>query len=493
MESILNYKRLQYDIWSALAEFIDNSTQSYFNNREALDAAFESDSDPDDGLDVTIVYSRDQGVLRISDNAMGMDEGELERALMIGRPPENTAGRNEFGMGMKTAACWFGDVWEVRTKKRGEENEYRLTFDVNKVAAGDTALEVTVIPKPVDLHYTVIEISKMHQRLASRTVGKVKDFLRSMYRVDTRDELLRLYWDQELLSYDASLDILTAIDGSQYRRDFAFAVGERQVKGWIAILRSGARTKAGLAIVRRSRVIQGQPDAWRPSSLFGDYGSNDRANQRLVGEIELDDFTISHTKNAILWQGDEENAIDDELANIASDYRYTANNLNREDFAPQGGPTAVEIDAAVDELAAELATAEMADLIEFQDVPPDEVTKAAVAPVIENAREQTPNLDVSIGSARIKVYLSSDGSSNDPYYASAYPADEILVIVNTKHPYWTTEVSGATILQYLRQCVYDALAEWKCARHTGILQADTIKLVKDSLMRQTLKDNLARA
>ena len=492
MESILNYKRLQYDIWSALAEFIDNSTQSYFNNRQELDSAFSGDEDPDDGLGITIVYSRDQGLLRVSDNAMGMNEDELERAMVIGIPPENTTGRNEFGMGLKTAACWFGDYWEIRTKKKGEAFEYKLIFDVAKVAAGAINLEVIAIQKNPDLHYTVIEITQMHQKVASRTVGKVKDFLRSMYRIDTRNGSLKLCWDQEVLSYDDSLDILSAIDGTPYRREFSFNVGERAVTGWIAILRSGARTKAGLAVVRRGRVIQGQPNAWRPMSLFGDYASNDRANQRLVGEIDLDGFTVSHTKNAILWQGDEENDLDKALAEVGTDYRFAANSINTTGTLPSGGPTAVEIDAAVDELKAELATTEMADLIEFQDVPPNEVTSAAVAPLIENAREQTPQLDVTIGTARVKVYLTSEGSPNDPYYASAYPANEILVVVNTKHPYWTTEVTGATILQYLRQCVYDALAEWKCARHTGLLQADTIKLVKDSLMRQTLRDNLLR-
>ncbi len=39
-EAIRSYKRLSYDPWSALAEFVDNSTQSYFNNRKVLDQAF---------------------------------------------------------------------------------------------------------------------------------------------------------------------------------------------------------------------------------------------------------------------------------------------------------------------------------------------------------------------------------------------------------------------------------------------------------------------
>lgn len=36
-DAITSYKRLAYTPWHAIAEFVDNSTQSYFNNREQLD------------------------------------------------------------------------------------------------------------------------------------------------------------------------------------------------------------------------------------------------------------------------------------------------------------------------------------------------------------------------------------------------------------------------------------------------------------------------
>ena len=40
-ETINSYRRLAYTSWHALAEFVDNSTQAYFDNREALDLASE--------------------------------------------------------------------------------------------------------------------------------------------------------------------------------------------------------------------------------------------------------------------------------------------------------------------------------------------------------------------------------------------------------------------------------------------------------------------
>ena len=89
-EIIRSYKRLSYTKWHALAEFVDNSTQSYMDNTEGP------------VLTVSIRYSSSgNGSLIIEDNAMGMSEEELANALHIGKVPEITSGRSEFGMGMK--------------------------------------------------------------------------------------------------------------------------------------------------------------------------------------------------------------------------------------------------------------------------------------------------------------------------------------------------------------------------------------------------------
>src|SRR5215831_8951579 len=104
-DAITSYRRLAYSPWHAIAEFVDNSTQSYFDNRAALDAQMQTEDDK--VLTVSIVYDRDAGILRIADNAMGMSLADLERALHVAQPPANTTGRSKYGMGMKTGACWI--------------------------------------------------------------------------------------------------------------------------------------------------------------------------------------------------------------------------------------------------------------------------------------------------------------------------------------------------------------------------------------------------
>ena len=138
-ESIASYKRLSYTIWHALAEFIDNSTQSYFDNRERL-AAVEG---REPGLMISITHDKDAGTLTIMDDSVGMDETDLEGALRVAGHPPRPTGRSRYGMGLKTAACWFGDVWEVRTKKLGVETPYQVRVDVARGSPrGVTALDV---------------------------------------------------------------------------------------------------------------------------------------------------------------------------------------------------------------------------------------------------------------------------------------------------------------------------------------------------------------
>ena len=116
-EAITSYRRLAYSPWHAIAEFVDNSTQSYFDNRAVLDEQMQKDEDR--LLTVSIVYDKNNDLLRVADNAMGMSVLELEQALHVARPPANTSGRSKYGMGMKTAACWIGNKWTVTTKKLG--------------------------------------------------------------------------------------------------------------------------------------------------------------------------------------------------------------------------------------------------------------------------------------------------------------------------------------------------------------------------------------
>lgn len=127
--SILNvFSRLSYKPWYAIAEFVDNSTQSYISHSGELSTA------PDfEKLIVNVKYDVESNTLTIIDNAYGMEIDRFRDAILLDSRNESQSGRNEFGMGLKTAASWFGKVWKVTSTQYGSINRYTATVDIPKL------------------------------------------------------------------------------------------------------------------------------------------------------------------------------------------------------------------------------------------------------------------------------------------------------------------------------------------------------------------------
>ena len=77
---------------------------------------------------------------------------------------------------------------------------------------------------------------------------------------------------------------------------------------------------------------------------------------------------------------------------------------------------------------------------------------------------------------------------NDPYVVvDAVNDTRITVIINTEHPHWRELRGSDGVLNYLRHCTFDAIAEWQARRKASHLDPDTIKLLKDKLLRVPLE------
>lgn len=487
---IISYKRLAYTHWYALAEFIDNSTQAYFNNKEELDAIFSRNSE---ALSIKIDYGSDDDgdYISIEDNSIGMSKEELENAVIIGRPPEDTSGRSKYGLGLKTAACWFGDLWTIRTKKLGDNSEHFITVNVPEIAMGNLDLDHHEGDKPAEEHYTILKIRNLHRKFLGGTVPKTKDYLRSMYRVDINKYGLQIQWQGDLLTWNMEEEInrrlLRNREGELARRIFGFNVGAKNVNGWAGVFEKGSRADAGFSIIQADRVIKGWPSSYRPQMLFGlqEGGRNDLVNQRLVGELYFQGFDVSHTKDEILFTDEEEEELEVQLHKECADLRELALSY-RKYMADERSVSEVLTDKAINEFEKELCSAEISDELSIKEIPSSKLIKEANKTIKETVMSKLePSIKVKISEIIVFLYVVRDMSPNDPYVIleSTENKERVVVIVNRAHPHWTQLNSQESIMNFLRHCTYDGVAEWKAYFKTGALDPDTVKLIKDNLLR----------
>ena len=295
-----SFKFMKYTYHHALAEYIDNSLDSFLQNRAHLDNKV---------LGVDIEFNSVDKKITVSDNAAGIKEIDFKRAFKTASIPPDSFGLSEFGMGLKSASCWFASEWKVTTKTKGDNKEYVISFDIPYIVDNEiNSLNVDFHDsQDIDSHYTTVELIKLNGKFpTTRTVGKVKSHLASIYREYLRDGTLNLTYNGKPLCFEEP-GILVApyfnsnhqAEGEEvlWRKDIDFAISDSSsVSGFVAILENGSTTKAGLSLFRRGRVILGSADeGYKPRNIYK--GGNSFASQRLFGELHLTGFDVTHTKD----------------------------------------------------------------------------------------------------------------------------------------------------------------------------------------------------
>jgi len=311
MLSVLRH--LNYKAWFAVAEFIDNALQSYLANRNALEAKHG----PNFRLHVDVrIDTTEPGQIVITDNAAGISAADFPRAFRAAQVPTDRTGLSEFGMGMKSAACWFAENWSVRSKALGETAERTIYFDIHHIVENKIeSLDTEVREIDTDGHYTVVTMRGLHHLPQGRTLGKIKDHLASIYRVFLRDGSLQLKLNGDQLSYESpavlreipylSKGVPEAGPNAkpvEWQKEIGIDFGSGQrVTGFAALREVGSTPFAGFALFRRGRLIEGSHDeTYRPSYIFK--STNSYVHQRLFGELHVEGFEVSHTKDGFRWE-----------------------------------------------------------------------------------------------------------------------------------------------------------------------------------------------
>ena len=309
------FRHLNYKPWFALAEFVDNALQSFLENQEALGALQE----PSTQVRVRVhIDVEADGAISVSDNAAGIYRDDWSRALRPAEPPPDTTGLAEFGMGMKTASAWFGQELTIRSTALGEPVARSVTLDFGRIVEERVS---TVQPESFEAaaneHGTVITVRGLFKPPRGRTISKIREHLASIYRMFLRDGTLELVYrsggQAEEPLYPEEPPVLTASrwddpDGDPvlWHKSIEMDLGEGLSASGFAALRERASTsRAGFALFRRRRLIEGSGDeTYRPSAIFG--APNSYIYQRLFGELTLTGFDISHTKDGFRWEENEE-------------------------------------------------------------------------------------------------------------------------------------------------------------------------------------------
>ena len=303
-------RHLNYRPWYALGEFVDNAVQSFVEHRPALREIHGDNFKLRVDIDVdTVAPPR----ISIRDNAAGIFESEYGRAFRPAAIPPDRAGLAEFGMGMKSAACWFAPRWKVRTSALGEPVVRTVSFDIENIVSDDieelTIQEASELP---ERHYTEIALESVFHVPVGRTVSKLKDHLTDIYRAFMRDSILELRFNGDSLVYRKPRVLKAAYfkdkagPATEWRKPIEFDFGNGLTVHGFAALRETANTaKAGFSLFRRGRVIQGSGDeGYRPAYIFG--RTNSYRYQRLFGELHLGGFEVSHTKDGFRWDDNEQ-------------------------------------------------------------------------------------------------------------------------------------------------------------------------------------------
>lgn len=485
------YRRLSYESWYAIAEFVDNSTWNFQLNKARL--ATSSSAPP--VLRIDIFYDRDAGTLTVIDNAHGMDMEEFKRALQLAKPPKNTDGRSEFGMGLKTAACWLGPRWTVTSKQYGGTQELSATVDVGLLTQDKpNSLEISVL-EGVDehLHYTRVEVEGLDEYdrvFVGRTLGKIKSEIASMYRRDLASGDVVITFNGEVLNWKqpALLEEVVGDKVVTWRKPLQFNIRGKQVTGWIGLLAKGKASEAGLQLFRRGRLITGGPgQGWKPWEVYG--APNSFQSQRLIGELDLDRWRISHTKDRIEMSGADEQELIESLRELSLDYITKARESRRSDTKTVLSKTAVE--SIVEETREELEDSDelgsQITIVEEGVLPEDDPSETQmVAALLTDLGE---SIRISFGGTAfptLSLGLTDQAGEAEPLVRIGFPADaEVSMLVNLQHPFVREYVGDSErAMKLLAHVLYvDALVE-RISRRRPELTASQLRQVKDQFLRR---------
>lgn len=504
--SILNvFSRLNYKPWYAIAEFVDNSTQSYLSNESSLRKL-----DDFNNLEVAISYDMLQNTLTITDNAYGMEIDRFKDAILLDAKNDSQTGRNEFGMGLKTAASWFGNVWQVESTQLGSKNKYSATINIPYLKESNEN-SINIERSDIDelSHGTKIIIKDITKKItAPRTINKIKELLSSMYRRDINNKNIVIFYNGESINFE-EYPILKFRDKT-WKKDvnfsFDFNGKEYKVDGFVAIMKDGSFPKAGFALFRQDRVIIGGPDQnYKPSTIFGQAQS--QISLKLFGELNMNDFPVNQAKDGFVWDDGLEDVFVENLKKQIHEYIKIAD-ISKKDRASEEQFSKIASETIEKEIAESIENLFDSNKKEYNDSGSlnnvqnqnqnknqelDLFKQSLIArnndseeKIIEHERGYViPINDISKRNLRIKWAFA-----NNRYWfeVNSNENDDLEVLINVNHPFFKPYSNQQDFQVVLEKFVIAYLT----AEEQAKLLADEKGFIPISTIRYKMNDYLAK-
>lgn len=310
------YKILQrqsYGVDTALAEFVDNSIQSFIDKGEAIRAIEKEEVK----LKIKIIVDTSNKRIVIEDNAGGINREDFQRAIKMGldsNQRHRSKSLSVYGIGMKSAAIWFSNTWSIETSALGSKEKLIASFDLDELlSTNKKEVLVNTESEQDNKHYTKIIIDDPLRDLDEDYFkNSVLVFIQETF-FKFRDLIdIKLTFDSIVLETDKAFmeapqplvypPVNTKGEPSALNREIVWKkridldYAGRSVKGFIMIMGKGSyKLNPGIRLLRNRRVILGtisHPN--KPESLLKT--SNKYAAQRIYGEITLNDFPVNFTK-----------------------------------------------------------------------------------------------------------------------------------------------------------------------------------------------------
>jgi Histidine kinase-, DNA gyrase B-, and HSP90-like ATPase len=497
------FPSMNYKPWYAIGEFVDNSIQSWSTNKrvlQRLDRSFV--------LRIDVQLDHERGRIVVRDNAAGISGRDVQRAFKPAEPPADRTGLSQFGIGMKSASCWYARNFTVVSDALGENVRRTVKFDVPKlVASGDDVVPIRETVAPPGRHGTAITLSNLYHPIPTgRTLGKLRSYLASIYRHFLRVGDVEMIVGDELLRYkDPALLVAPRWDTPkatprEWRKDVAVKLPSgRIISGWAALRAKGNTAEAGLALLYRGKVVMGagamagsSDDTYRPAVVFG--RGNTFMSQRLFGELDVSELRVTYSKDSIIWGGEEEIFLERlrkqldaghlPLLKMAQEYRSTERTRVAADVVKSAvKATAAAVAVTLNEVLERSGSA-------YSSGPSDEeyakvIGKSGSAPV--QAEVRTPGLRKFEG-FRLQVV---DEPFESRWLRVVGENGRTTVAVNRAHKFMQSfaNVPGSDIEPVLRLAAALAIAEVR-GRASGVAQPAFVREQLNDLLEGPLSTKI---